>query len=145
MDGGEEVGEEEQRRDKDAGEGQANVPVQLAHDDLECKITSVRHSSGEQVNLSVRLGGHCDKFQSLFLNQFNSPILQRNYKVCLPGGILLGEGEGFPAKVGIGEDGPDPAHGRLLGANALYLGVPIGEDKHLKSRVELLSNLLLLG
>ena len=35
MDGGEEVGEEEQRRDKDAGEGQANVPVQLAHDDLE--------------------------------------------------------------------------------------------------------------
>ena len=35
LDGGEEVGEHEQRRHKDAGEGQANVPVQLPHDDLE--------------------------------------------------------------------------------------------------------------
>ena len=49
MDGGEEVGEEEQRRDEDAGEGQAYVPVQLAHDYLQCKITPVRHSSREQV------------------------------------------------------------------------------------------------
>ena len=55
-----------------------------------------------------------------------------NYQVCLPGGVLLGDGEGLPAEVGLGEDGPDPAHRGALGAHALYLGVAVGEYEHLK-------------
>ena len=60
---------------------------------------------------------------------------QSTYQVCLPRGVLLRYGEGLPAEVGLGEDGPDPAHGGALGAHALYLWVAVREHEHLQDWV----------
>ena len=63
-----------------------------------------------------------------------------SYQICLPGAVLLGEGEGVAAEVGLAQDALDAVHGGRLLLRTRHPRVRVREQEHLEEgrHVELL-------